>query len=102
LALDRRARPVDNSAQPVKTVLLDAEAVPDIDSTGAQVILELMDSLQDRGVGLAMARVRTELLDDLATSGIQERLIGGSPYLEVNDGVAAFTLQDADGVDGAE
>ena len=37
------------------------ESVDDIDSTGAQVLSELLDELDRRGAGLELARVRTEI-----------------------------------------
>lgn len=81
---------VDEADEPVQRVLLDAELVYDVDSTGAQVLLELLDSLDDRGVPLALARVRTEIRDELDAAGITARLVVPGAYLVVDDGVADF------------
>jgi hypothetical protein len=53
-------------------------------------MLELLDTLDDLGVGFAMARVRTELRDELLAAHVDERLSGDGIYLEVDDGVAAY------------
>ncbi|MEN8115106.1 MAG: sulfate permease [Actinomycetota bacterium] len=81
---------VDSSDTPVTDVLLDAESIYDIDSTGVQVFHELLDGLDKRDVRLSMARVRTEITDELATAGIVDRLAAGGIYLEVDDGVAEY------------
>ena len=86
--------PVDEADEPVQRVLLDTELVYDVDSTGAQVLMELLDSLADRGVSLALARVRTEIRDELDAIGVTARLAGRGVYLEVDDGVADFTKSD--------
>lgn len=70
-------------------VVLDMESVHDVDATGAQVFVEMLDELERRGVELALARVRTEIRDELAIGGIEERLDGGV-HLEVDDAVTAY------------
>jgi len=73
----------------IECVVLDAEAVYDIDSSGAQVLLELLASLEEQGIRFVMARVRSELRDELTVSGM-EGLIGTEHiYLEVDDAVTA-------------
>ncbi|WP_052366719.1 SulP family inorganic anion transporter [Paraoerskovia marina] len=69
------------------TVVIDMESVDDIDSSGAQVVLELLDELDRRDVGLCLARVRSELRDELEVSGIEARLTGPGIHLEVDDAV---------------
>lgn len=81
---------IDASGEPITEVLLDAESIYDIDSTGAQILLELLHLLDQRGVALVMARVRTEIRDELAAAGIEERLGAGGIYLEVDDAVRDY------------
>jgi SulP family sulfate permease len=81
---------LDFSAEAGATaVVLDMESVHDIDATGAQIMLELVDELDQRGIELSCARVRTELRDELAVAGIDARLVD-EIHLEVDDAVAAF------------
>ncbi len=87
---------IDGADEPVRRVLLDAELVYDVDSTGAQVLLELLDSLDDRGVPLALARARNEICDELDAAGITPRLAEPGIYLEVDDGVADYNSRRPD------
>ncbi len=80
---------VDGAEPPVTCVVLNMESIYDIDSTGAQTLLELMDGLDEQGVRLVFARVRSELRDELRNSGIEERIGPDRVYLEVDDAVAA-------------
>jgi SulP family sulfate permease len=73
----------------IECVVLDAEAVYDIDSSGAQVLLELLASLEEQGIRFVMARVRTELRDELTASGIEDLIGAEHIYLEVDDAVTA-------------
>jgi len=85
------------SAEPaVRWVVIDAESIYDIDSSGAQILLELLDALDDQDIQLALARVRTELRDEIKSSLIEQRIGVEHIYLEVDDAVAAFQLSTAD------
>lgn len=95
------AAAIEDADPPIQDVLLDAEAIYDIDSTGAQTMLEMLDALDDLGIGFAMARVRTELRNEFLTVGLDERLSGDGIYLEVDDGVAAY-LRRGDGTPPAD
>lgn len=71
-------------------VILDMESVHDIDSTGAQTLGEVLDELDRRGVSLELARVRTEVRDELQISGVEARLTGAGVHLEIDDAVSHF------------
>lgn len=85
---------IEDADTPVAEVLFDAESMYDIDSTGAQILLEVLDGLDDLGIGFSMARVRTELRDEFLAAGVDERLSGDGIYLEVDDGVAAYLRRE--------
>ncbi|MGV0744210.1 SulP family inorganic anion transporter [Mycolicibacterium sp. XJ870] len=76
------------------TVVLNMESVDDVDSTAAQVLDELLDELDHRGVGLQLARVRSEIRHELQIAGIESRLAGTGIHLEVDDAVAEFLQRD--------
>jgi SulP family sulfate permease len=78
---------IESTDPPIRMVLIDAETMPDIDSSGAQVLNELLDTLDELGIRLALARVRTELRDELQGSRIEERIGTDHIYLEIDDGV---------------
>jgi SulP family sulfate permease len=81
---------IDAADPPTEMVILDAESIDDIDSTGIQVMGELLDVLDERGIAFVMARVRTELRDELASTSFDTRLAGDGVYLQVDDAVTAF------------
>ena len=87
---------VEAAEPPVECVVIDAEMMYDIDSTGAQILLELLDGLDEQGVRLVFARVRTELRDELRNSGLEERVGADRVYLEVDDAVTAFVERKVD------
>lgn len=64
------------SASGVRNVVLDLEAVTDIDVTGAEAFAGLKAWLHDNGVGLSFSRPRTELVDRMRDLGVldDERL----------------------------
>ena len=90
---------IEASEPPVVSVVLDMESIYDIDSTGAQMLIEMLDALDELGIGCAMARVRTELRDEFLTIGLEERLAGDGVYLEVDDAVEAYLRRDNESPD---
>lgn len=53
---------VDNPEQTVRWFLWDAETITSIDSTAAQMLLDLIDELRERRIVFAVARVKGPLL----------------------------------------
>jgi SulP family sulfate permease len=49
------------------------------------VLSEVLDLLDERHIGFAMARVRTEVRDELDRSGLEARFSRQKIYLEVSD-----------------
>ncbi|ORA56771.1 sodium-independent anion transporter [Mycolicibacterium chubuense] len=61
---------VDDSADPVRWFLLNAEANVEVDLTALDALGQLRTELQSRGIEFAMARVKRELHDDLVAAGL--------------------------------
>jgi SulP family sulfate permease len=80
---------------PVRWVVLDAEAIGDVDSTGASMLADLVDSLTERGVTLAFARLKGTVSEYLARAEIMDRVGSAHVFLEVDDAVAAFEAEQA-------
>jgi anti-anti-sigma regulatory factor len=76
-----------------RVVLVNAEAITDIDSTAVQALGELLDELDGLGVRLALARVHRHLRLRLDNAGLADRI--GSDYLfrEVDDAVEALSVE---------
>lgn len=66
----RALRSIDEAEEPVRWFVLNAEANTEIDFTAADVLEELRAELADRGITLALARVKFEVRDDLQKVGL--------------------------------
>jgi sulfate permease, SulP family len=71
---ERALAAVDVSPTPVQWFLLNAEANVEVDITAIDALEQLRRDLVDRGVVLAMARVKQDLRDDLVAAGLIERV----------------------------
>lgn len=71
----------------LRWLLLDAEAVSDIDTTGAAALRETVTHLQERGVTFGMTRVTASLHDLLDHYGLVE-LIGTDHFFDSNRSAA--------------
>src|SRR5215467_7072329 len=78
---------------PAKHVLLDADSVNFVDTTGCDMALNTIKELQSQGVTFAFARVRDEVRERLRLAGI-ETVVGPANFYErVTDGVRAWQEQ---------
>ncbi len=65
---------VDGATTPARWLLLNMEAIIEIDITAADTVHALCDELDRRGVVLALTRVKQDLLQDLQHSGLRDRV----------------------------
>jgi MFS superfamily sulfate permease-like transporter len=54
--------------------VFDAEGVSTVDSTGTEMLEQLIDQLATMGIELAVARARGPLLEALETAGLIDRI----------------------------
>jgi sulfate permease, SulP family len=103
LLADDIAATLDASAatDPVRWVVIDAESIADVDSTGAAVLSDLADELHDRGVTLVLVRLKAAVAEYLARAGVMDKVGVEHVYLEVDDAVAAYEANRAE-AGGAE
>jgi SulP family sulfate permease len=80
---------------PVRWVVLDAEAIGDVDSSGAGTLADLADSLTERGITLAFARLKGPVAEYLARAEIMDKVGSAHVFLEVDGAVAAFEAEQA-------
>jgi MFS superfamily sulfate permease-like transporter len=75
---------------PTKHVLVDAEAVNQIDVSACDAMLNIIQELQSRGITFAFARVRDHVRDRMRLGGL-EAIVGSANFHErVTDGVRAW------------
>ncbi len=81
---------VSNADEPIKCLLLDAEAIPDIDTTAADTLKELHRELSGNGIVLAIARANRPLRETMRLTGLED-LIGPENFFpSIRAGVQAF------------
>ncbi len=80
----------ERGVAPVRWLLLNAEAIVDIDSTAAAKLEELVATLERRGIRLTLARVKRDLYATLQRAGLVERLGERWIFPTIGTAVAAF------------
>ena len=70
-----------NVADPPRWFVLGAEAIDDVDYTGAQTLLELADHLKERGIVLAVAEASDDIRRELDRFGFTDK-IGPGRYFD--------------------
>jgi len=88
-----RARALDSvakSAVPVKWFVINAEAIIEVDVTAVDALEDLRAELADRGVVVALARMKQDLAVQLEPSGFLDRIGRDRLYPTLPTAVAAF------------
>jgi high affinity sulfate transporter 1 len=75
---------------PVEWLILNAEANVEVDLTAVDALGELRDELEERGIVLALARVKQDLRDDLVASGFLDRVGAERVFFTLPTAVAAY------------
>jgi sulfate permease, SulP family len=86
----RRAVAAADSAPELKWFVLNVEANVEVDITGLDAVEWLRTELERRGVTLAMARVKQDLLDDLRAYGLADRIGPKRLFPTLPTAVAAY------------
>jgi sulfate permease, SulP family len=83
------------SQQPVKWVVVDVQAVTEIDVNGAEVVQQLVEDLAAQGVSLRFARANRPLRAIVERLGLSEHLPQEWLFPSVHAAVEAFRRQSA-------
>jgi sulfate permease, SulP family len=86
---------IDTAEPPVEWLLIDAEAIIDIDVTATEALSTLQRELELRGIVLAIARANYPLQKMLKRAGLTERIGEEHFYPTVRTGVQAFLERQA-------
>ncbi|MFM7362620.1 MAG: sulfate permease [Cyanobium sp.] len=81
---------VEAETVPVRWVVINAEAIVEIDATAAERLEQLVEELQQRGIIVAMARVKQDLYRQLQRTRIVEQLGQERFFPTLPSAVAAF------------
>jgi sulfate permease, SulP family len=83
------------SPEPVSWVLVDLQAVTDIDVTAAEALERLDKDLEQRGIELKFARANRPLRERLTRIGLGEHLGKQKLFPSVHAAVAAFRARSS-------
>jgi sulfate permease, SulP family len=70
----RALESIDGADPPVEWFLLNAEANTEVDLTAVDALEEVRKTLAERGIVFALARVKMDLREDLAPTGLIDRI----------------------------
>jgi high affinity sulfate transporter 1 len=81
---------------PVQRVLINAETMNDIDTTGTDILTDLSESLEKDAIDLALAKVRDPVREMMRLSGAEEAIGADNFYASVSEGARAFIKESKD------
>ncbi|MBD9651309.1 SulP family inorganic anion transporter [Ensifer sp. ENS09] len=76
--------------KPTRWLVIDASAIPQIDSTAADMLGELQDDLTSRGITLGLAELHTDARALLERSGVVEKIGPGMIFEGMEDALDAY------------
>ena len=77
--MDQVSDLVSAADPPIKYLLIDAEAIPDIDTTAADTLKDIHQELRQKGITLGIARANKPLRETMRLTGLED-LIGASNF----------------------
>jgi sulfate permease, SulP family len=86
----RALRAIASEVTPVEWFVLNTEAIAEIDITAMDMLAELYDELADRGITLAMARVKQDLYAQLKRSPLLQKITEERIYLTLHTMICGF------------
>ena len=81
------------SPTPVKLVVCDLSSSPYIDVSGAQMLAELQEQLEKKGIQFRVAEAHSEVRDIVRATGVDQQLGGVSRFTSILDVVNEFDNQ---------
>jgi SulP family sulfate permease len=87
---DEVLRLVAEAAAPVSEVLVPAQQINRLDSTGANRLAKLQTGLEAKGIALSFAEVKNALRESMRRAGLEEAIGPNRIYESIEDGVQAF------------
>jgi high affinity sulfate transporter 1 len=86
----RLVRAVQDADPQVRRVVVAAEPMTDVDSTGADLLAELLDQLDGMDVQFGFAELKGPTKDDLIRYGLYERIGAARFYSTIGQAVSAY------------
>lgn len=84
---------LDGATTPTRWLVFDAEAMPSLDSTGSEMLEQLLGQLATMHIDVAVARGKGPLLAEMDATGLTERIGAANFHPNVEAAVAACAHQ---------
>jgi MFS superfamily sulfate permease-like transporter len=88
---------VTQAPTPLRWLIVDAEAITDIDYSAARSLRELLEELKMRGINVAFGRVRPNLRSDMDRHGITAQLGADRVFGSLHEAIDAAGLRAPSG-----
>jgi SulP family sulfate permease len=75
---------------PIRYLLLDAEAIPDIDTTAADTLKDIHQDLFQKGVTLGIARANKRLRETMRLTGLEDLIGTSNFYPSIRTAIEAY------------
>lgn len=93
--IERLEHFIARETHPVREVILDARAIPDIDVTAAEQLRTFIARLHDRGTRFVVAKAHLPLREAAHHLGLEDTLAEETRFPKLSDAVAEFERQEA-------
>jgi MFS superfamily sulfate permease-like transporter len=90
---------MEDSSLAIERVVVAGEAITDVDTTGAEVLIEVLDHLQQHGLLFAFAGLKGPVKDRLRAYGLYDR-IGDANFFPTIGAAVNTHMSDRDDADG--
>jgi len=87
---DQMRRLIADTASPVSEVLIPAQQINQLDSTGADQLARLQTELEAKGITFSFAEVKSSLQEVMRQTGIEEKIGTNNFFESIEDGVQEF------------
>lgn len=90
--IERLDRFIEQEKTPVRQVILDARAIPDLDITAVQQLTDYFRRLQNRGIKVVISQMHLPLREAATALGLNEVLDESHYVRHLSDAVATYEL----------
>lgn len=96
--IERLEHFIAHESHPVRQVILDARAIPDIDVTASEQLRTFVARLHERGIRFVVAKAHLPLREIALRLGLQEVFAEKNYFPRLSDAVAEFEQRGAEGM----
>jgi SulP family sulfate permease len=93
--IERLEHFIAREKEPVRQVIIDARAIPEVDVTAAEQLREFGIRMRERGIRVVIAKAHLPLRETAAKLGIRDAFAEENYFAKLSDAVAAYERDNA-------